>query len=755
MAVINQQIRHNSGIPLGGIGTGSVEIRPDGLFHEWQIFNNSPWNPGSPCCNGKRPMEPDDLLFIIRVRTEDGRTMLRYLALDERIHDLYSLSWIRSVSSIRFQGEFPIARLTYEDSDLPVDVTALVFSPFIPLDSRNSGTPGFYIDFTVTNKSSLPVEVSILGMIRNASGYNQKGQRPHNRFSGIGEARLITLGADGLAPEQCSTGDMTFAAIGGKISYITGAFLKERKPFTFRKNKFGIRTHSFLHQFKETGTLPNLDAQTQPELPSDFDAAKLTADQRNQIKSDILQHSFIYDKYQQVIKVDAKIADSPEFLEDIASNLTELTNEQAEWGLAALCSKLDIDPYAESGSLFTVTWFFPNHITPTDNNIGHAYENWFGNSFDVATYLLDNYAYLKAKTLALPEAIYSSSLPDSAADAVTSQLSTLTKCTWWTKTGLFGVWEGLGCCGFHTTDITYQGSFPIISLFPDLQKIQMMHGAAFQREDGRVHHFFSPDFSKVDDGFDRVDMNQQFVMLAARDFQWTGDRQYLETLWPHIVLAMDNTEQLDTDGDGLPDTDTRRNTYDCWDFTGCPSYIASLWLGALKAASKLAKEIGDSTRAAKWDSIYEKGLVSFESKLWNGDYYILWRNNGEIDECCMSDQMSGDWFASACGWESILPHNRIRKALESIIKWNFRKGEGLINASYPSGKKPLIAASDNFQAEAPWTGIEYTVADLLIYYGMVAEGLAIVEDIHDRYLRAGRYWNHVECGGHYYRAMSS
>src|SRR5260221_9374833 len=32
-----------SGAPLGGIGTGFVELRPDGCFHEWQILNSGPW----------------------------------------------------------------------------------------------------------------------------------------------------------------------------------------------------------------------------------------------------------------------------------------------------------------------------------------------------------------------------------------------------------------------------------------------------------------------------------------------------------------------------------------------------------------------------------------------------------------------------------------------------------------------------------------------------------------------------------------
>jgi len=32
-----------SGVPLGGIGTGSVELRADGRFYEWHIFNNGRW----------------------------------------------------------------------------------------------------------------------------------------------------------------------------------------------------------------------------------------------------------------------------------------------------------------------------------------------------------------------------------------------------------------------------------------------------------------------------------------------------------------------------------------------------------------------------------------------------------------------------------------------------------------------------------------------------------------------------------------
>ena len=72
MAKIRGTIEHTSGIPLGGLGTGSIEIRPDGYFHEWQIFNLGRWAPRQPeCCRVEGPdLGPDALVF--HVRTKQG-----------------------------------------------------------------------------------------------------------------------------------------------------------------------------------------------------------------------------------------------------------------------------------------------------------------------------------------------------------------------------------------------------------------------------------------------------------------------------------------------------------------------------------------------------------------------------------------------------------------------------------------------------------------------------------------------------------
>ena len=43
MATFISTKQQESGIALGGIGTGSVELFPDGEFHQWQIANPPRW----------------------------------------------------------------------------------------------------------------------------------------------------------------------------------------------------------------------------------------------------------------------------------------------------------------------------------------------------------------------------------------------------------------------------------------------------------------------------------------------------------------------------------------------------------------------------------------------------------------------------------------------------------------------------------------------------------------------------------------
>ncbi len=768
MSKIVSHIHHESGIPLGGIGTGSVEIRADGYFYDWQIFNLGRWAPSQPeCCRTEGPdMSPAALAFYIRTKVGDGEPLVRRLGMRTDQHDLYSHTWCKNVQTIEFEGMYPVARLNYIDPDLPVSVSATMFSPFIPHDSRASGTPGIHIIFEVSNGSDEPVDVSLAGTLDNPLAWCAKDRKLKNTITHTDGTTFLTMRTAAEAACRATIGSIGLSVAGGENTWVAGDFRRYfRSGCPLLTSSLGRTLESLLREFRCSGRMLNPEGTQSPAgllHCSEEDIDSMSESQKRDILNDLRQYAVFEGMYRRIATVDPDLLETPDgvsaFLKGMRNSLDIVAGRNREkdtWGDGGLCSSLTLGPEETKEVRFTLGWYFPNHYSVKGPVLGHMYEHWFADAEEVNRFLVANFDEQRRVTCGFADALYDTTLAPELADAWSAQLSTLAKCTWWTKAGDFAVWEGLGCCGFHTTDITYHGSFNILALFPELQKGQMEMGAKFQRSDGRVHHYFSPDLSSVDEGFDRVDMNQQFVLLICRDYLWTGDREYLKRMWPHIVKAMDNIKQLDSDGDCLPDHDTERNTYDGWDFRGTPSYIANLWISALLAAARIAEELGETERADSWRDMLETATASFDRMLWNGEYYSLWVYGESRDECCMTDQIGGERFTEVIGLGHCMPTDRIRAALQAIFKYNFRPEEGLINASYPPGIRPMLLTYRNWQAEAPWTGIEYAMASMMFEFGLWEEGNAIVKNIHERYLRAGRFWNHVECGDHYYRAMSS
>src|SRR5258708_4020691 len=110
-----QGVRPLSGIPFGGLGTGSIEIRSDGALHEWQIFNNPPLSggvlPGAPV--PPSPVRPGDSLFAIKTRQGNAPPVVRILRQRDPTEAIYTyiLPYVGNVQEIRYTGEFPFAVL--------------------------------------------------------------------------------------------------------------------------------------------------------------------------------------------------------------------------------------------------------------------------------------------------------------------------------------------------------------------------------------------------------------------------------------------------------------------------------------------------------------------------------------------------------------------------------------------------------------------------------------------------------------------
>ncbi|MFN3650664.1 MAG: GH116 family glycosyl-hydrolase [Armatimonadota bacterium] len=144
--------RFTSGVPLGGIGTGKVELLPDGTFGNLTLNNN--W--------GRPLAELPASFFALRTRS-GGQTDARVLA-SRSEYDF------PTVSGVHYFGAFPKAQVGYTDPKLPVDVTLLAHSALVPQDLKNSSLPAAVFTFTLTNSSPRPVDASLAFSWENVLG---------------------------------------------------------------------------------------------------------------------------------------------------------------------------------------------------------------------------------------------------------------------------------------------------------------------------------------------------------------------------------------------------------------------------------------------------------------------------------------------------------------------------------------------------------------------------------------------------------
>ncbi|MCY2986399.1 MAG: GH116 family glycosyl hydrolase, partial [Planctomycetota bacterium] len=230
---------------------------------------------------------------------------------------------------------------------------------------------------------------------------------------------------------------------------------------------------------------------------------------------------------------------------------------------------------------------------------------------------------------------------------------------------------------------------------------------------------------------------------------------------------------------GIP-TGQQWNTYDTA-VSGANTFIGSQYLSALAAAERLALVMQDAEAEQRWRAVRETGMKNQNEKLWNGEYYVQIpepKPARDYNNGCHADQLLGQWWAHMLNLGYLYPADRVRGALEAVMKYNFRENfvgfkqdprryvlddePGLLICTWPHDDRPK---SFILYADEVWTGIEYAAAGAMIYEGLLDHARRIVRAARSRYdgrrrdtLNSGpggNPYNELECGKFYARAMSS
>jgi uncharacterized protein (DUF608 family) len=142
------------GMPVGGIATGQLYLRGDGTLGLWQIFNKQIFSGyGRDNYRTYRPDSPVDSGFAVVLEAGD-KTVVRPLNKD--------------FGRVEFAGEYPIGLVRYKAESFPIEVQMEAFSPFIPLNAKDSALPATVFHVTLKNTSDEVQRAGVLGWLENA-----------------------------------------------------------------------------------------------------------------------------------------------------------------------------------------------------------------------------------------------------------------------------------------------------------------------------------------------------------------------------------------------------------------------------------------------------------------------------------------------------------------------------------------------------------------------------------------------------------
>ncbi len=199
-------LKNKSGVPLGGMGAGTIELWPDGKLRDWRISGN--WD---------LAQEPEFSCFAIR--TEKG------ISQKTRILQEAPLAGRRGTEDIKYEGRFPFAFLDYGSGNQPIAVKASAFSPFIPHNADDSCLPLACFTFTLTNISDDEVRASVLFAV-GASPFLKEGVAEFETHRALSTANLAS---DGNSIALSSPDETISFAAGWTRSFLPPNFEKTGK----------------------------------------------------------------------------------------------------------------------------------------------------------------------------------------------------------------------------------------------------------------------------------------------------------------------------------------------------------------------------------------------------------------------------------------------------------------------------------------------------------------------------------------------
>lgn len=683
----------DSGVPLGGIGAGKVEIFPDGTLASFTHQNN--WDNPIGTTGGLNHVDArvgHHFAIWASGCAEGAEPVARLLQTAD-------IAGLPRIGEIEYAGEYPFAKLNYIDPALPVEVRLEAFSPVVPGNLRMSAMPVAIFVFTLTNSDTKSaVNVAIMATARNTVSAWNVGR--YNQAVSQGDVRGVLFSADSPLPTDTAHGTVCLAtpAWAGEVSYHNAWNLKTLDPFNLSLQNVDLAPWD---SFSVTGSLIIKEWRPLPVSPivqgegielggAISVRARLKPGETKSIPFVLAWH-MPNSHFGHVYEND--YADAVQVAQTALGELDSLHEGASRWETCLAkarkgerCSSVDEVREGE------------RHKTCKDSGSSRGLPAW-----------LD--------------------------DAMRNNLYVLSSGSWWDRDGRFALFEASRTCQLmNTVDVLYYASIPVSWCYPKLQESSITLVANAQRNDGYVPHDLGR--GRIDYPSDGTtapprwkDLCPKFVLMVYRDVLWWGGEKLLRRLYDRVKRAMLWAIGSDRNGDHLPDNEGADQTFDNWSFQGANSYTSSIYLAALLACERMAEAVGDHAFSQELRTRFILGQQSFERQLWNGKYYRVVASEQKRTmehEACTTGQLNGQWYAHMLDLGYILPREHVVSAVCAMLEMNGSVSRfGAVNAVLPDGSVDRT----NSHSGNIWPGATYALASLAIYEGMVDEGLELARKV--------------------------
>lgn len=744
------------GMPIGGMGCGQLYLGGDGQLWHWDIFKSN-YGIDPEYGESMKHMATGDHYSSPIAQGEqytnrNGADITQGFAIEIEQNGIKKSRYLnrKGFPNVSFRGEYPIGKVAYHDDSLPVDIDLEAFSPFVPLNEKDSSLPATVMSFKVTNRSKDATNIKLMGWLQNAVC-------PYSKDNKIG-TRQTTVKA-------LTTGTSLFYEL-----------LSEKSQGELRNiHGYGSLALSIINT-DERSTISAI-----PTLKSVNELSALFA----QPTSDVNQIQR---------KIDQNL---------IGGLQNEITLAPGESQTIEFVISWYFPDYALYDKFTEYHFYGPDDFAKARRH----YSTQFSSALDVVTYI-ENNDHLLEQTRRWNRSWYDSTLPHWLLDRSFIAINCMaTQVFHWFDNGRPYGWEGVDCCPGTCTHVWYYAQ-GLARIFPGLERLfreRVDFGVGYS-ESGRIQARGEIYFDR-----DAVDGHAGTILRVYREHQTSADNEFLTRLWPQVKRSVQYLMAQDTDESGLL-RGHQYNTLDAaW--YGPMGWISSLYIAAITASQQMALEMNDIKFADFCKTRADKGRENIVEELFNGEYFIHkpdpnYPNAIRSGIGCHIDQVLGQSWAHQINLERILPKSETLSALNSLWNYNFAPdagqyaidnvaieqayrvyampGEaGLVMCSWPNGGATeaipdrkwfgLFSDTPNYRPKenpAHWTGpgayfnecmngFEYQVAWHMIAEGepddeLVHKGLAITRAVHERYAAEKRNpYNEIECSDHYARSMAS